>query len=149
MLIKLTVMSILKHTHISNIILYTNVCVCVYVLSCQVVSDSLESHGLQPAKLLCPWGFPGKNTGVNSHFLLSGIFLTQSLNPCLLHLLHQQEDSLPLSHLVSLQIPIYPLSIFSNQQLDFPTRSNYLLSLSKGIYMHFESCCVPCVSGVL
>ena len=39
-------------------------------------------------------GFPGKNTGVGSHFLLQGIFPTQGLNPC--HL-HRQADSLPLS----------------------------------------------------
>ena len=35
---------------------------------------------------------PGKNTGVGSHFLLQEIFLTQELNPDLLHcrqLLHQ------------------------------------------------------------
>ena len=36
--------------------------------------------------LLCPWDFPDKNTGVGSHFLLQGIFLTQELNPSLLHL---------------------------------------------------------------
>ena len=30
-------------------------------------------------------GFPGKNTGVNSHFLLQGIFPTQGWNPHLLH----------------------------------------------------------------
>ena len=42
-----------------------------------------------------PWDFPGKNTGVSCHFLLQGIFLTQGLNPCLLH---WQADSLPLSH---------------------------------------------------
>ena len=40
-------------------------------------------------------GFLGKNTGVDCNFLLQGIFLTQGLNP---HLLHWQEDSLPLSH---------------------------------------------------
>ena len=32
-----------------------------------------------------PWDFPGKNTGVGSHFLLQGIFLTQESNPGLLH----------------------------------------------------------------
>ena len=26
-------------------------------LSCSVMSDSLQPHGLQPARLLCPWGF--------------------------------------------------------------------------------------------
>ena len=34
--------------------------------------------------------FPGKNTGVDCHFLLQGIFPTQGLNPHLLHLLHWQ-----------------------------------------------------------
>ena len=34
-----------------------------------------------------------KNIGVGSHFLLQGIFLTQGLKPCLLHLLHWQADS--------------------------------------------------------
>ena len=42
------------------------------------------------------WDSPGKNTGVGCHALLQGIFLTQGLNPCLLHLLHWQAGSLPL-----------------------------------------------------
>ena len=40
--------------------------------ACSVVSDSLWPHGLKPARLLCPWDFPGKNTGVGCHFLLQG-----------------------------------------------------------------------------
>ena len=36
-------------------------------------------------KLLHPWDFPGKSTGVDCHFLLHGIFLTQGSNPGLLH----------------------------------------------------------------
>ena len=35
-----------------------------------VVSDSLRPHGLQPTRLLHPWGFPGKSTGVGCHCLL-------------------------------------------------------------------------------
>ena len=35
-----------------------------------VVSDSSRSHGLQPTRLLRPWGFPGKSTGVGCHHLL-------------------------------------------------------------------------------
>ena len=35
-----------------------------------VVSDSLRPHGLQPTRLLCPWDFPGKSTGVGCHCLL-------------------------------------------------------------------------------
>ena len=65
-----------------------------------VMSDS-RPHGLQPARLLCPWNFPGKNTGVGCHFLLQGIFPTQGSKPCLFHLLHWQADSLPLHHLRS------------------------------------------------
>ena len=47
------------------------------------------------------WDFPGQITGVSSHFLLQGIFLTQGSNTCLLRLLHWQADSLPLNHLGS------------------------------------------------
>ena len=35
-----------------------------------VVSDSQQRHGLQPTRLLCPWDFPGKSTGVGCHCLL-------------------------------------------------------------------------------
>ena len=56
---------------------------------------------MEPTRLLCPWDFPGKNTGVGCHFLLQGIFLTQGSNPRLLHLLHWQVDSLPLNHMGS------------------------------------------------
>ena len=45
--------------------------------SCSVVCDCLRIHGLQLTRLLCPWNFPGKSTGVGCHFLLQGIFLTQ------------------------------------------------------------------------
>ena len=38
-----------------------------------------------PARLLCPWDSPGKNTGVGCHFLLQGVFLRQGLNLVLLH----------------------------------------------------------------
>ena len=35
-----------------------------------VVSDSVRPHGLQPIRLLHPWDFPGKSTGVGCHCLL-------------------------------------------------------------------------------
>ena len=35
-----------------------------------VVSNSSLPHGLQPTRLLCPWDFPGKSTGVGCHCLL-------------------------------------------------------------------------------
>ena len=37
--------------------------------SCSVVSDPQRSHGLQPTRLLHPWDFPGKSTGVGCHCL--------------------------------------------------------------------------------
>ena len=33
-----------------------------------VVSDSWRPHGLQPTRLLHPWDFPGKSTGVGCHY---------------------------------------------------------------------------------
>ena len=38
--------------------------------SCSVMSDSWRPHGLQPTRLLRPWDFPGKSTGVGRHCLL-------------------------------------------------------------------------------
>ena len=53
--------------------------------SFQIISPGLGPHGLQPTRLLYPWNSPGKNTGVGSHSLLHGIFLTQGSNLGLLH----------------------------------------------------------------
>ena len=39
-------------------------------ISCPVLSDSLRPHGLQPARLLCPWHSQGKNIGVGCYFLM-------------------------------------------------------------------------------
>ena len=55
----------------------------------------LRTGGLQPTRLLCPWDFPGKNTGKGHYFLLQGIFLTQGSNA---HLLQWQMNSFPLNH---------------------------------------------------
>ena len=52
---------------------------CSCVLSRSVVSDSVRPHG--PYRLLCPWGSPGKNTGVGRYALLQGIIPTQGSNP--------------------------------------------------------------------
>ena len=52
-----------------------------------------------PGRLLGPWDFPGKNTGVSCHFFLQGIFLIQGSNLHLQCLLHFQANSFPLSHL--------------------------------------------------
>ena len=45
---------------------YIHVCVCGLVTqSCLILCDPTE-----PARLLCPWNSPGKNTGVDCNFLL-------------------------------------------------------------------------------
>ena len=66
---------------------------CPCMLSCLVVPDSRQPHGLWPARLLCPWDSPGKNTGVGCHFILEGFFSTQGSNWHLLHFLHWQVGS--------------------------------------------------------
>ena len=48
-------------------------------------SRSVVSNSLQPHGLYSPWNSLGKNTRVNSLFLLQGIFPTQGSNPGLLH----------------------------------------------------------------
>ena len=72
-------------------------CLLMLLFSHLVVSDPFLPHGLN--RLPCPWDSPGKNTGLGSHFLLQGIFLTQGLNP---RLLHWQVNPLPQYHLGNL-----------------------------------------------
>ena len=78
---------------------YTYVYVCIYISSFAIeflqaqcgggglVSESFPTlcDPMGITRLLCPWDFPGRNTGVGCHFLLQGIFPTQGSNPCLLH----------------------------------------------------------------
>ena len=52
---------------------------CLCMLSYALMYNSFWPRGW-PARLLCPWDFPGKNTGVGCHFLLQGIFPTQGSN---------------------------------------------------------------------
>ena len=66
-------------------------CCCSVAKSCLTLCDPMD----QLARFLCPWDFPGKNSGVGCHFLLQGFFLTQGSN---LRLLHWRADSLLLSH---------------------------------------------------
>ena len=54
-----------------------------------VKSESLQTYGLKPTRLLCPWASPGKNTGVGCHFLLQGGLPESQIKPVV--------DSLPLS----------------------------------------------------
>ena len=59
------------------------------------MSNFPHRHGLEPARLLCPWDFPGKNT-VGCHALFQGIVPTQGLKSCLFCFVLWQAGSLPL-----------------------------------------------------
>ena len=47
--------------------------------------EIIHNSSVMPFRPLCPWDFPGRNTGVGCDFLLQGIFLTQGLNLGLKH----------------------------------------------------------------
>ena len=69
----------------------------LFVLSRFIVFDSLPPYGLYPAKLLCPWDSPGKNTAVSCHAFHQGIFLAQGSKPGVSCLLHWQVGCLSLA----------------------------------------------------
>ena len=76
---------------------------CVHAQSLGRVQLFATPWTAKAARFLCPWNFPGKVNGVGCYFLLQGIFLTQGLNP---GLLHWQADSLPQSYQGSLPLTI-------------------------------------------
>ena len=43
--------------------------------SCSVMSDCSRPHGLHPTRLLHPWDFPGKSTGVGCHCLFQVVYI--------------------------------------------------------------------------
>ena len=73
-------MCVYFYKHVCGVLVAQSVCVC-----CSFVFHSLKLHGLWPARFLCPWNSPDKNIGVGCDSLLQGIFLTQEVNPGLLH----------------------------------------------------------------
>ena len=66
-----------------------------YVLSSSVGLTLCDPMDCSPPGLSVH-RFASRNTGMSCHFPLVRIFKTQGLNPCLLH---EQMDTLPLSHL--------------------------------------------------
>ena len=109
-------------------ILNTPVLVCCSVAqSCPPLCDLMDSN---PPRLLCPWDFPGKDTGVGGHFLLQGIFLTRGLNSCFLQ---WQVDSLPLSHQEGSWADLGATFFSSVTFPSIPIKNSDLESLSKRI----------------
>ena len=59
------------------------------------MSNSLQPHGLQPARLLCPWDSPDKSTGVGCLALPEDL-PNPGIEPVSHVYLHWQVSSLPL-----------------------------------------------------
>ena len=76
--------------------------------------------------VLCPWNFPGKNTGMGCHALLHEIFLTQGSNPCHLHLLHCSQI---LYYWATMEAQIYSI-VFHFKKGKQSLTSGHLYSLS-------------------
>ena len=51
------------------------------LFSRSVVSDALQLFLLLPARLLCPWDFPGKNTRMGCHFFSRGFSWPRDWTP--------------------------------------------------------------------
>ena len=114
-----------------------------------VVSNSLQPHGLQPARLFCPCSFAGKSTGVGCRFLLQGIFLTQGLNLRLLHFLRRI-----LYHYVAWEalngcFEDYNLNLLTAQLIQFQQDSKTLKGTIPSLFVvivlkiHLNALCTP------
>ena len=57
----------------------------ITTLSVSSGGGGLVAQSCPTARLLCPWDFLGKNTGMDCYFILQGIFPSQELNLSLLH----------------------------------------------------------------
>ena len=87
---------------------YTFICILFYILFHYGLSYMLSCvqlcNSMEPAKLLCPWSFPGKNTGEGCHFLLQGIFWTQVTCINTTNYLSTKRRNDKVSHLVSISV---------------------------------------------
>ena len=99
-------MYILKHVSLYDIscvyFLFAWHHLCSHLIMFSITHSCLtlkQPHSLEPTRFLSSLDSPGKNAGVDCHFLLQEIFLTQRWNSCLLCLLPWQADSLPLCHM--------------------------------------------------
>ena len=101
------------------------------------VWDSLRPHGLEPIRLLIPWNFPGRTTGVGYHALLQRSFPTQGWNPvsCI------GRWTLPLSHLGShyFLIMCLPARDISHKW----NRATEGLSWPASVVKDHRCCCLP------
>ena len=106
-----------------------------------VMSDSQRPHRLQPTRLLCPWDFPGKSTGVGCHWLLPRRMLITLIIQDIFLLITYQNVNIPtcLSHhseflnnkLVNITLFITNLPALFSEQVK-PNKSNMSETLYPG-----------------
>ena len=115
--------------------------------------DSLQSHGPQPTRFLCPWDPPGKSTGVGRRALPQGIFPTQRPNWHLLGPLPWQVGSLPLAPPGKpLQIKILKFISFLKDSLWRTPRydTTFIPNIPQSlVYLSHGNVCVLSVQGLL
>ena len=84
----------IAHTQLLYIMQWCHVCVTSlldslnsehisWLFEGQIVKVAQSCDSLWPHRLYSPWNSPGQNTGVDSLYLLQGIFPTQGSNPVL------------------------------------------------------------------
>ena len=95
-----------------------------------------------PARLLCPWDSPGKNTGVGCHAFLQGSLPTQGLNS---RLMHWHAGFLAVSHLGSL------ISLFFVLNTTYSICSLNAISFKRpwGVFITILLCCSKYISPVM
>ena len=119
------------------------------MLRLSVVSHSLRPHGPWPTRLLCPWGFPGKDTGVGCHLVVVQslshvrLFVTSWTAACQASLfitvswsllkLMSIESVMPSNHLILCHTLLLLPSIFPSNKV-FPNESSLYIRWPK--YWH-------------
>ena len=123
--------------------LMTNELRCCVCVCHSVVYNSLWSHGmLKLSRFLCPWNSLGKNTGLDSHYLIQGVFLTQGSNTglqhcrqILYHLNHQGADviQIEIKGTINVMHLNYPETILPPHQFVEKMSSMKLVSHAKKV----------------
>ena len=129
----------------------TCMCVCEAI---SVVSDSLRPCGLQPIRLLCPWGFSRQEYWTTLPYLPPGDLPDPGIEP----MSPLQADSWPLSHQGSPDTLLTSLLINSSHLLCYFIRIFILLSFEEAGYLFCRvshllyfadmslGCCLTCFS---
>ena len=129
------------------------VCVCARAsaLSCSVTSDFCGLVECSLDRILCPWNFPGKNSGVGCHFLLRGssrppspAYFRSVTQLCLI--LYDPMDCTPafpdnheLLKLAQTHIHRVSDAIQSSHPLSSPSPRTFNLSQHQGLFQLFSS----------